>query len=268
MYYHCFESLELDPAPLQRYDGPIYGFNNQPVQVERVLTLNVAFGSGRTYITPSIRFLVVKIASSFNVVIGQPTLIEIRAVVSQSHLCMKFPSPMGVATLRGNQEVARHCYITSVTRPQKGKDQTSKTISKEVRDNQEVMGVKVLDNRSKDETRATLVEDVEEVQIDNRDPNKKTQIRTRLNPKERAELIAFLRANKDIFAWTSADMLAIPTSVSQHKFNINPLKKPVAQKWRLFGGKGLRQCQKEIEAKNNDMVHIIVFQQSDVKVEQ
>ncbi|GKU89570.1 hypothetical protein SLEP1_g3694 [Rubroshorea leprosula] len=37
-----------------RYDGPIYGFNNQPVQVEGVLTLNVAFGSGRTYVTPSV----------------------------------------------------------------------------------------------------------------------------------------------------------------------------------------------------------------------
>ncbi|GKV48654.1 hypothetical protein SLEP1_g55455 [Rubroshorea leprosula] len=34
MYYHCFESLGLDLALLQRYDGPIYGFNNQPVSVE------------------------------------------------------------------------------------------------------------------------------------------------------------------------------------------------------------------------------------------
>ncbi|GLT26826.1 hypothetical protein SLA2020_018680 [Shorea laevis] len=77
MYYHCFESLELDPALLQKYDGPIYGFNNQPVQVEGVLTLNVAFGSGQTYVTPSVRFLVVKMPSSFNVVIGWSTLIKI-----------------------------------------------------------------------------------------------------------------------------------------------------------------------------------------------
>ncbi|GKV36001.1 hypothetical protein SLEP1_g44187 [Rubroshorea leprosula] len=124
MYFHCFESLGIDPALLQRYDGPIYGFNNQPVPIEGVLTMNVAFGSGRSYVTPSVRFLVVKMASSFNVVIGRPTLTEIRAVVSQSHLCMKFPTPTGIATLRGNQEVARHCYITSITQPQKGKTQT------------------------------------------------------------------------------------------------------------------------------------------------
>ncbi|GKV13556.1 hypothetical protein SLEP1_g24551 [Rubroshorea leprosula] len=104
MYFHCFESLGLDPALLQRYDGPIYGFNNQPVQVKGVLTLYVVCGSGRTYVTPSVRFLVVKMPSSFNVVIGKPTLTEIRVMVSQSHLCMKFPTPMGIATLRGNQE--------------------------------------------------------------------------------------------------------------------------------------------------------------------
>ncbi|GKV11548.1 hypothetical protein SLEP1_g22796 [Rubroshorea leprosula] len=87
MYFHCFESLGLDPALLQRYDGPIYGFNNQLVPVEGVLTMNVAFSSGRSYVTPSVRFLVVKMASSFNVVIGRPTLTEIRAVILQKPEC-------------------------------------------------------------------------------------------------------------------------------------------------------------------------------------
>ncbi|GKU90476.1 hypothetical protein SLEP1_g4466 [Rubroshorea leprosula] len=163
MYFHCFESLGLDPALLQRYDGPIYGFNNQPAQVEGVLTLHVAFGSGRTYVIPSVRFLVVKIASSFNVVIGRPTLTEIRAVVSQSHLCMKFPTPMGIATLRGNQE-------------------TPEAIPQRIPDNQQVM-----------------------------------------------------------------DMPGIPNSVSQHKFSTNPLKKPVAQKRRLFGGERLQVIKEEVE---------------------
>ncbi|GKU98082.1 hypothetical protein SLEP1_g11132 [Rubroshorea leprosula] len=182
MYFHCFESLGLDLALLQKYDGPIYGFNNQPVPVEGVFTLHVAFGSGRTYVTPSVRFLVVKMASSFNIVIGRPTLTEIRAVVSQSHLCMKFPTLMGIATLRGNQEVARHCYITSVTQPTKGKDQTPEAIPQRIPDNQQVM-----------------------------------------------------------------DMPGIPKSVSQHKLSTNSLKKPVAQKRRLFGGERLQAIKEEVE---------------------
>ncbi|GKV11566.1 hypothetical protein SLEP1_g22814 [Rubroshorea leprosula] len=215
MYFHCFESLGLDPALLQKYDGPIYGFNNQPVPVEGVLTLHVAFGSGRTYVSPSVRFLIVKMASSFNIVIGRPTLIEIRAVVSQSHLCMKFPTLMGIATLRGNQE--------------------------------QVMGVEIVNNRPDDEARAAPVEDVEEVLVDDRDPSRKIQIGTRLNPEEKAELIAFLRANNDVFAWTSVDMPGIPNSVCQHKLSTNPLKKPVAQKRRLFGGERLQAIKEKVE---------------------
>ncbi|GKV40237.1 hypothetical protein SLEP1_g47906 [Rubroshorea leprosula] len=216
MYFHCFESLGLDPALLQQYDGPIYGFNNQPVPVEGVLTMNVAFGSGRSYVTPSVMFLVIKMASSFNVVI---------------------------ATLRGNQEVARHYYITSLTQPQKGKTQIPEVDPKRIPDDRQVMGVEIVDNQPEDETRAAPVEDVEEVQIDDKDPNRKTQIGTKLNPEERAELIAFLRANKDVFTWTSADMPGIPTSVFQHKLSTNPLKKPVAKKRRLFGGERVDYCE-------------------------
>ncbi|GKV42880.1 hypothetical protein SLEP1_g50242 [Rubroshorea leprosula] len=160
---------------------------------------------------------------------------------------MKFPTPMGIATLRGNQEVARHCYITSVTQPTKGKDKTPEVIPQQIPDNQQVMGVEIIDNRPDDETRAAPVEDVEEVLVDGRDPSRKTQIETRLNPEERAELIAFLRANNDVFAWTSADMPGIPTSVCQHKLSTNPLKKPVAQKRRLFGGERLRAVKEEVE---------------------
>ncbi|GKU94112.1 hypothetical protein SLEP1_g7642 [Rubroshorea leprosula] len=168
MYFHCFESLGLDPALLQKYDGPIYGFNNQPVPVEGVLTLHVAFGRGRTYVTPSVRFLVVKMASSFNIVIGRPTLTEIRAV---------------------------------------GKTQTPEAIPQQISDNQQVMGVEIVDNRPENETRAAPVEDVEE---------------------------------------TSADMPGIPNSVSQHKLSTNPLKKPVAQKRRLFGGERLQAIKEEV----------------------
>ncbi|GKV43086.1 hypothetical protein SLEP1_g50424 [Rubroshorea leprosula] len=182
------------PGPMRTAAGVIIPHNDPLVtsvminncQVQRVL---VDTGSaldiiGRTYVTPSIRFMVVKMPSSFNIVIGRLTLIEIRAVVSQSHLCMKFPIPMGIATLR-------------------------------------VMGVEILDNRPEDETRAAPGEDVEEVQIDEKDPNRKTQIGTWLNPKEKAELITFLRTNKDVFAWTSADMPGIPTLMCIDYTNLN-----------------------------------------------
>lgn len=154
MYYDYFESLGLDLALLQKYDSPIYGFNNQLVLIEGVLMHNVAFGSGRTYVTSSVWFLVVKIASLFNVVIGRPILTEILVVVSQPHICMKFPTPMRIAMLKDNQEAARHYYMTSVIRPEKIKkaSQTFEAKQLEVKVpqaeiTQQVMGVEMVDNR-------------------------------------------------------------------------------------------------------------------------
>ncbi|GKV11578.1 hypothetical protein SLEP1_g22825 [Rubroshorea leprosula] len=92
---------------------------------------------------PDWRDEVVTMASSFNAVIGRPTLTTIRTVVSQFHLCMEFPTSIGIATLR--------------------------------------------------------------------------------------------------------DMPGIPTSVSQHKLSTNPLKKPVVQKRRLFGGKRFQVIKEEVE---------------------
>ncbi|GKU96257.1 hypothetical protein SLEP1_g9509 [Rubroshorea leprosula] len=93
---------------------------------------------------------------------------------------------------------------------------------------QQVKGVELPNNRPADEARVAPMEEIEEIQIDDNDPTKKTQIKTRLKPGEREELISFLKANKDVFTWTSADMLGVPTLVAMHKLSTNPLKKPVA----------------------------------------
>ncbi|GKU88934.1 hypothetical protein SLEP1_g3141 [Rubroshorea leprosula] len=223
MYFHCFESLGLDPTLLQKYDGPIYGFNNQHVPVEGVLTLHVAFGSGRTYITPLVRC-------------GFP--------ISPLHeVPNSYENRNTARKPRGGQTLLSHRGNTT----NEGQKSNTRGHSQRILDNQQVMGVEIVDNRPEDEIRAAPVEYVEEVLIDDRDPSRKMQIETRLNPEERAELIAFLRANNDVFAWTSADMPGIPNSVSQHKLNTNPLKKPVAQKRRLFGGERLQAIKEEVE---------------------
>ncbi|GKV49958.1 hypothetical protein SLEP1_g56680 [Rubroshorea leprosula] len=111
----------------------------------------------------------------------------------------------------------------------------------------EVMGVELLDNRPDDEARATPIEELEEVELDDNDPIKKTQNGTKLDSKEREELINLLKSNKDVFDWTSADMPGIPTSVIVHKLSIDPLKKPVAKKRCLFGGERLQAIREEVQ---------------------
>ncbi|GLT87016.1 hypothetical protein SLE2022_051200 [Rubroshorea leprosula] len=143
---------------------------------------------------------------------------------------MKFPLPIGVATLKGNQEIAKHYYMTSVTRPWQDKEETLllEPAQPETPSNQQVMGVELLDNQPNNEVKAPTVEQLEEVQINDNDPTKKMQIKTKLSSKEREDNKNFLKVNNDVFAWTLVDMPGIPTSVATHKQSTNPLKRPIA----------------------------------------
>ena len=55
-----------------------------------------------------------------------------------------------------------------------------------------------------------------------------------LSPEMRARLIQFLKENQDVFAWSHKDMPSIAPEVIQHKLNVNPDKKPVQQRQRVF----------------------------------
>ncbi|XP_020206975.1 uncharacterized protein LOC109792009 [Cajanus cajan] len=65
--------------------------------------------------TVTIRYLVVNAQSSYNILIGRPTLNKLGAIVSTSHLKVKYPLPNGVVgVLKVDQEVARKCYEDSL----------------------------------------------------------------------------------------------------------------------------------------------------------
>ena len=50
----------------------------------------------------------------------------------------------------------------------------------------------------------------------------------------RARLIQFLKENLDVFAWSHEDMPGIAPEITQHKLNVNPDRKPVQQRRRVF----------------------------------
>ena len=55
-------------------------------------------------------FLVVDCPSSYNVIIGQPTLNKWKAVTSTCCLKEKFPTDNGIGEVNGDQVLARECY--------------------------------------------------------------------------------------------------------------------------------------------------------------
>ena len=59
-------------------------------------------------------FLVVRVPSTYNIIIGCLSLNILRAIVSTYHLTMKFLTHEGVDEVRGDQILMRQCYTISV----------------------------------------------------------------------------------------------------------------------------------------------------------
>jgi hypothetical protein len=64
------------------------------------------------------------------------------------------------------------------------------------------------------------------------DPAHTTKISTELSQEQECKLIAFLKFNSDLFAWTPADMPGIDPDFIFHNLMVDPKEKPVSQKKR------------------------------------
>ena len=56
----------------------------------------------------------VEAPSTYNVILGRPTLNQARAVVSTYSLIINFLTPQGTGILRGDQATTRSYYVTSL----------------------------------------------------------------------------------------------------------------------------------------------------------
>ncbi|GKV29468.1 hypothetical protein SLEP1_g38394 [Rubroshorea leprosula] len=220
----------------KKHEGPIYGFDNQLVPVEGVITLPIYVGSEPRFRMASVTFLVVKMESAFNAILGRATLCELKAVISQPHLSMKFPTPQGVGVLKGNQKMARACYQDTFKKVELVAAPSGSENRRPTQLGQQTMSISDIEHRLDGvEQKAEPVEPVETVPLNPDVPEMTVKIGTKLTEEERAKLLEFLRSNQDVFAWTMDEMPGIPAELTVHKLSMDPTKRPVVQKRRLFG---------------------------------
>lgn len=75
-------------------------------------------GVSPSQVTKVVEFLVVDCPSAYNAIIGRPTLNKMKAITFTYHLLMRFSAEGGFGEVRGNQTIARECYVASL----KGKE--------------------------------------------------------------------------------------------------------------------------------------------------
>ena len=147
--------------------------------------------------------------------LGRPSLNDIKAIPSAYHMVIKFPTTNGVGMVQGDQRVARECYSASMK--QKAVDS---------------IYVNELDMRDEVSTRPEPSEELELIPLDDH-PEHLAYIGSKLAEDLRIPLIRFLKQNKDVFAWKQEDMGGIDPTIITHKLSVSPSFKPVKQKRSL-----------------------------------
>ena len=212
LYYPAFQQMGIDRAQLIPTNAPLVGFEGIRVLPLGAIMLSVTVGDYPQQITEDVTFLVVDCSSAYNGILGRPTLNSWKAATSTYHLMIKFPTEYGIGELQGDQVAAHECYIAML----------------EIEDHQQTMCI------GEQRTTAEPVEELEEVSLNESKPERTTKMGTLASPLIRQDLVAFLRMNQDVFAWSHEDMPGIDPSVIVHRLNVNPTSSPIRQKKRVF----------------------------------
>ena len=86
LYYPAFQQMRLGRDQLRPVCSPLIGFGGMKVQLVGTITLPVVVGSYPQQITREVNFLMVDCSSSYNAIIGRPTLNSWKAITSTYHL--------------------------------------------------------------------------------------------------------------------------------------------------------------------------------------
>ena len=102
LYYPTFQQMRLGRDQLCPVNSPLVGFDGMKVQLVGTITLLVVVGAYPQQVARDVNFLVVDCLSSYNAIIGKPTLNSWKAVTSTYHLLVKFPMEHWVGQVQGD----------------------------------------------------------------------------------------------------------------------------------------------------------------------
>nr|XP_023904376.1 uncharacterized protein LOC112016102 [Quercus suber] len=123
---------------------------------------------------------------------------QLEGCKSTYHLSVKFPTEQGVGQVHGDQLAARECYLAMLAM------------------DEQIQAMNIEEKR----VMAEPVEVLEDVSLDETNPERCTRIGADLEEKIKEDLIRFLRKNTNVFTWTHEDMPGIDPSVITHRLNI------------------------------------------------
>ncbi|KAK3040937.1 hypothetical protein RJ639_028811 [Escallonia herrerae] len=200
LFYEAFQRMNIPSDRLRKIDTPLYGFSNHPVVCEGIIALPVTVGAPPDQAKLMLDFVVVRVPSAYNAILGRTALNQLRAVVSTYHMKMKFPTENGVGEVKGDQVVARQCYMASCRN----------------RANETLM-IEDLKDETKVE-RGKPVEDLLDIELYPGNQEKTVRVGTGLSDDLKLKLVDLLRSYSNIFAWTASDKPGIDSEAKDFEW--------------------------------------------------
>ena len=167
--------LRVDPKKLRLFNSPLVSFRKDKIYPKRIVTLSVTAGTHSEQVTIQVDFLIVDCPSSYNIILGRPTLNRLKAVTSTYCLKIKFPTPNGVGQICGDQLLARECYQVVLA----SRENHAWVVEEEPKESSQ---------------------ELEEVNLIEGDIAKVTKMGIGLDPALKGKIVEFLKQNMDVFA--------------------------------------------------------------------
>ena len=106
--------MKIGLDKLHPFHTPLVGFVGSTMHPIGWIKLLVTLGIEPHQTTVWQDFIVVDCPSPYNAILSHPTLERIRAITSTYHLKMKFPTSTGIGEVKGDQKIARQCFISAI----------------------------------------------------------------------------------------------------------------------------------------------------------
>ena len=208
MIWSTFNSLQLSPDQLKSYDGCLFGFAGDQVEVQGYIELRTTFFYGTSARTINVRYIVVNASSTYNLLLGRPSLNRLGAVASTRHMKMRLPSlDGGVITIKYDQKTTRKCYESSL----KSKRGTYSIIV-QAGEPEEIVDVGVANERQ-----PGPAGEVQEKEIG----GKKFKLGTLICQELQGKITEVILKHMDAFAWSFADMTEIDPDILCHRLTMH-----------------------------------------------
>lgn len=90
LYWDAFKRMDFDTTELLPFKGTLVGFSGEHVQVLGYMPIMTTFGSRDHTKSIHIRYLIINVASPYNIIIGRPSFNALKAILSTIYLKLMY----------------------------------------------------------------------------------------------------------------------------------------------------------------------------------